>query len=267
MGFAYHSGLMIHTLNRCVGLNLPFLFRSSKLSIYRISIHLRMQSFYKLNFHPTNVGLCLADIGAMMTQEFCSDEETSSILETLCAKAKESVFNTLEADDDKTEVGIEDLEIFQFDDNETKGIYNEVADFPKLLQGHDLNLAKSQNSLRFSSVRSMSGFYGALLSPLYEEIDNGDTNYDTKNIVAKNGDDNDKNSSCTNDDNKARGLVKSMSFSVQNYNHESSGIFFGNMSEDEWEMFLKSFEKLLPRVFEGVKCMCAKQRLGTSCKF
>ncbi|WRX24337.1 hypothetical protein QQP08_016824, partial [Theobroma cacao] len=209
----------------------------------------------------------LLNHGAMMTQEFCSDEETSSILETLCAKAKESVFNTLEADDDKTEVGIEDLEIFQFDDNETKGIYNEVADFPKLLQGHDLNLAKSQNSLRFSSVRSMSGFYGALLSPLYEEIDNGDTNYDTKNIVAKNGDDNDKNSSCTNDDNKARGLVKSMSFSVQNYNHESSGIFFGNMSEDEWEMFLKSFEKLLPRVFEGVKCMCAKQRLGTSCKF
>ncbi|KAK6289928.1 hypothetical protein POUND7_001469 [Theobroma cacao] len=125
---------------------------TSLVKVFHVAFHVNeatavFETPYKIaslqNFKATNVGLCLADIGAMMTQEFCGDEETSIILETLCAKAKESVFNTLEADDDKTEVGIEDLENFQFDDNETKGIYNEVADFPKLLQSHDLNLAKS----------------------------------------------------------------------------------------------------------------------------
>ncbi|XP_022744329.1 phosphatidylinositol 4-kinase gamma 8 [Durio zibethinus] len=211
-----------------------------------------------------SVGLCLADIGAMMSREFRGDEENSSILETLCAKAKASVFNTLEADDDddmdnydKIEVD-DDVEDFEF-------VSNEVADLPKLLQSHS-NLSKLTKSLKVSSVRSMPGLHGALLSPLYEEIDNDNSNCDTEN-VAKNGDDDNKISSSDGDSKAAGGLVKSMSFSVQNSNYESGGISFENMSEDEWEMFLECFEKLLPQVFEGFKFMSAKQRLGSSCKF
>ncbi|XWS65275.1 hypothetical protein CRYUN_Cryun05aG0079500 [Craigia yunnanensis] len=215
-------------------------------------------------------GLCLADIGAMMTREFRSDEENSSILETLCAKAKASVFDTLEVDDDmddydKIEVDdVEDFENFQFD-NEIEDISNEVADLPKLLQSTS-SLSKPPKCLKFSSVRSMPGLHGALLSPLFEEIDNDNSNCDTEN-VAKNGDDTKRNSSSDDDSKEAGGLVKSMSFSVQNYNYECGGISFGNMSEDEWEMFLESFKKLLPQVFEDSKCMSAKQRLGTSCEF
>ncbi|XWS58880.1 hypothetical protein CRYUN_Cryun08bG0073100 [Craigia yunnanensis] len=104
----------------------------------------------------------------------------------------------------------------------------------------------------------MPRLHGALLSPLYEEIDNDAENF------AKNGDDNDQNSS-SDEDSKAGGLVKSMSFSAQNYNDGCGGISFKNMSEDEWEMFLESFEKLLPPVFQDIKC--AEQSLGTSCKF
>ncbi|XVE95695.1 hypothetical protein REPUB_Repub02eG0121100 [Reevesia pubescens] len=214
-----------------------------------------------------SVGLCLSDIGSMMTREFRGDEENSSILETLCAKAKATVYNTSDVDDDmdnydKAEVDdVEDIENFQFD-NDIEEISNEVADLPKLLQSPP-NLAKppKPKPSRFSSVRSMPGLHGPLLSPLYDEFDNEETEN-----VAKNGDDNDKKNIGV-DDNKAEGLVKSMSFSVQNYNYESGGISFGNMSEDEWEMFLENFEKLLPKMFEGTECLSAKQRLGTSCKF
>ncbi|XVE90755.1 hypothetical protein DITRI_Ditri20bG0102700 [Diplodiscus trichospermus] len=220
-----------------------------------------------------SVGLCLADIGAMMTREFRGDEENSSVLETLCAKAKASLFNTLEVDDDTNNYDEmkddnfepEDFENFQFD-KEVEDISIEVADLPKLLQS-PLDLAEPPKPLKFSSVRSMPGLHGALLSTLYEEIDNENSNGDAEN-VAKNSEDNDRNSG-SHEESKAGGLVKSMSFTVQNYNNESGGISFGNMSEGEWEMFLESFEKLLPQVFEGSMSnrMSAKQRLGTSCKF
>ncbi|XWS58879.1 hypothetical protein CRYUN_Cryun08bG0073000 [Craigia yunnanensis] len=84
-----------------------------------------------------NVGLCLVDIGEMMTPEFHGDEK-SSILETLCAKAKSSVFDTLDADDDKDnydKIEVDDVEVFenfQFD-NEIEDISDEVGDLSKLL--------------------------------------------------------------------------------------------------------------------------------------
>ncbi|XVF40862.1 hypothetical protein PTKIN_Ptkin01aG0150800 [Pterospermum kingtungense] len=207
-----------------------------------------------------SVGLCLADIGTMMTREFRGDEENSSMLETLCAEAKASVFTTFEVDDDMDNSQVEVSETFQFE-IEIEDMSNEAADLPELVKP-PFNLAKPPKPLKISPVRSMPGLHGALLSPLYEEIDNCNSYYDAEN-VAKNGVSNDKD-----DDSKAAGgLVKSMSFSVQKYNSESGGFSFGNMSEDEWEMFLESFEKLLPQAFEDFKCMSAKPRLGTSCKF
>ncbi|GMI84675.1 phosphoinositide 4-kinase gamma 1 [Hibiscus trionum] len=170
-------------------------------------------------------GLCLADIGAMMTREFRGNEEKPSMLETLCTKAntKTKLFiNTSEVEDDmvnnhdKVEV---DTGIFLFD-NETDNIFNEAADLPKLFR-LPLNLSKSPKPLKLSSVRSMPGLHG-------------------------NGSDND-----------------STSFSVQKGNHESGCVCLGDMSEAEWEIFLESFEKLLPQAFEDSN----KLKLGTSCNF
>lgn len=39
-------------------------------------------------------------------------------------------------------------------------------------------------------------------------------------------------------------------------------IAFGDMDNDEWQSFLKTFEKLLPKAFEERKCLClSKQRI------
>ncbi|KAE8711045.1 Phosphatidylinositol 4-kinase gamma 6 [Hibiscus syriacus] len=89
-------------------------------------------------------GLCLADIGAMMTREFRGDEEKPSKLETLCTKAKANLRLTLESSID----------------NEIEDIFNEVAaDLPKLFH-RPLNSAKPSKTLKLSSVRSMPGLHG-----------------------------------------------------------------------------------------------------------
>ncbi|KAE8663015.1 Phosphatidylinositol 4-kinase gamma 5 [Hibiscus syriacus] len=54
----------------------------------------------------------------------------------------------------------------------------------------------------------------------------------------------------------------SMSFSVLKNNQESGDVYLGDMSEAEWGMFLKSFEKLVPQAFEDSN----KRKLGT-CNF
>uniref|UniRef100_A0A5B7BFQ8 1-phosphatidylinositol 4-kinase n=1 Tax=Davidia involucrata TaxID=16924 RepID=A0A5B7BFQ8_DAVIN len=196
-------------------------------------------------------GLSLADIGNMMTREFCGGEENLSVLENLCATAHDSLSSSSMLnsgnDDDQSEEEIDD-DIFQFDDDSSHQVI-------ELLQS-PVVIGKPP---RFSSARSMSGLHDAV----HEEDDNDD--YTSTNTI-----DSTKNDNGACDDHKVVGalLTKSLSFSVQNYNHESEGISFGEMSEEEWELFLENFKKLLPEAFEGRKSMgLLKQRLGTSCKF
>lgn len=214
-------------------------------------------------------GLCLADIGEMMTREFCSGEENLSVLENLCAKAKASMIDVDKNDDEdnyenyqsKKEKEVE-FEMFQFD-NLSEVTCKEFIDVPQLLQIPP-QMAKPPKIPRLSAARSMPGLQDAALSPLHEENDDDDFD-DSKTIRDNDGDDADKNSD--DDDRKVGGLIRSLSYSVQNYNCESGGDSLGDMSADEWKLFLESFEKLLPEVFEGTKSMGLKQRLGTSCKF
>jgi hypothetical protein len=53
-------------------------------------------------------GLCLADIGQMMTREFFRGEESSSELEKICLKVKASINNEngKEEDESETNCGI-----------------------------------------------------------------------------------------------------------------------------------------------------------------
>ncbi|KAL2465892.1 Protein kinase superfamily protein [Abeliophyllum distichum] len=71
------------------------------------------------------------------------------------------------------------------------------------------------------------------------------------------------------DDNpKSGGLMRSVSFPAPKYSNDAEGISFGEMNDQEWELFLDSFEKLLPEAFEGRKSIgLPKQRLGSSCEF
>lgn len=78
----------------------------------------------------------------------------------------------------------------------------------------------------------------------------------------------DSNADVMGDHNKALGMTKSISYSIQSYNNESTEVSIGDLSIDEWDMFLECFQQLLPEVlYEGQKCIGLKQRLGNSCIF
>ncbi|KAL5744970.1 hypothetical protein ACOSP7_026116 [Xanthoceras sorbifolium] len=223
-------------------------------------------------------GLCLADIGEMMTREFCG-EETQSVLETLCATAKASVMNNISDDGDEEEKeeeveskndqskdNEEEYEMFQFDNNESEHHSVEFMDLPRLLQNLP-EMSKPPKIPKFSSARSMPRLHDHVLSPLYEENEPENEETNTNTTIEKTGDGGGGGGS---DENKvAVGcLTKSLSFSAQSCNYDQNvGICLGDMSECEWELFLESFEKMLPQVFEGIISMGLKQRLGSSCEF
>ncbi|KAM7270239.1 hypothetical protein ACFE04_029453 [Oxalis oulophora] len=207
-------------------------------------------------------GLCLADIGKMMSRECFGAEENFSMLENLCIKAKTSMIN--EDNGDSVSSDQDEFQMFQFDDeNEDSSI--EIMDVPKFLQVPKKSSKPPKVPKFLSSAKSMPGLKDKNLTPLYEETSpDNDHSHNSKSTVDENGSkkDNEDGSS------KNGGLMRSLSYSARKYNSESEGESFGDMSDDEWSLFLDCFEKVLPEVFEdSKKSVGLKQRLGTSCKF
>lgn len=204
-------------------------------------------------------GLCLADIGQMITREFCSGEESLSTLENVCLKAKASCMNKSYDDDevdgdddDDADESEDDLGMFQFDDKECDYSLNIInLDVPRLLETPS-KTGKPPKIPRFLSLGSGSSC--ELLPPVHEEDKHDDDNAN---------DDDDHGGTGP----KAGNLTKSMSFSMSRLHNESGGISFGAMSEEEWELFVECFEKCLPEVLESFRNLGLKKRLGSSCEF
>ncbi|KAJ0978001.1 hypothetical protein J5N97_013475 [Dioscorea zingiberensis] len=180
-------------------------------------------------------GLCLADIGGMMTREFHGLREGPSVLEAHCKKVKEmmngvgSIQGSEHNEDEKQVMEFQ----FEMEDHEINGDgfpesscnIEDVLDIPLLLRSKPvLTVDKGK-----------------------EEEENG-CNADKK------------------DEMKVM-ITKSLSFSVSEFN-QMRCISFGEMNEDEWGLFLDKFEQMLPEVFEDRKISTGPtQRLGTSCSF
>ncbi|CAH8360375.1 unnamed protein product [Eruca vesicaria subsp. sativa] len=64
-----------------------------------------------------------------------------------------------------------------------------------------------------------------------------------------------------------RSLVRSKSHPVCVNQDDTEGVYFGDMSAEEWEMFLQMFQVLLPEALEGSTSKGPKPRFGSSCKF
>ncbi|WCJ28704.1 Phosphatidylinositol 4-kinase gamma 8 [Euphorbia peplus] len=219
-------------------------------------------------------GLCLADIGKMMTREFCGGEEKLSILENLCAKAKAMVvhrdeYENNDDEDDKVyeqnkldNGEEEDDDIFKFDDEDQNGNESDDnLDLHQLLQSPPTKIPKLPN------VKSLPKLHNSTLSPCKESVAKKAIKMGMEEKRTDNIDiDMNMNDEFSSED--KGGLTRSISYSVQNCNCEIEGVFLGDMSEDEWLSFLELFEKLLPEVIEGSKCkMGPRLRLGSSCKF
>lgn len=185
----------------------------------------------------TTYGLCLADIGEMMTREFRGDggDENWSTLEQLCMNAKDRLKKKkkkrqMSNDTDKNINRQQVDEVFQFDDEQEPEI----------------------------QISSFSLDDPVPLSPIEHYLNDNDAlNTFLDNCI--NMDD---------DDPKGSSLMRSLSYSVQNHNNDGQFICLGEMDDDEWLLFLESFQKLLPQTFEDRKSMgLSKQRLGSSCEF
>ncbi|KAK6944494.1 Phosphatidylinositol 3-/4-kinase, catalytic domain [Dillenia turbinata] len=200
-------------------------------------------------------GLCLAEIGEMMTRKISGGEEDLSVLENVCAQvmANPDAMSSM-GDDNHIEEETEENEVlFQFD-IESEGVPNEVVELPGFQQrpGEDLK----SNVPTVSTTRPLSAMPD-ILTTLQEEDDLIEDEEEIRSHDEK-----------ENDHLKPASLMRSASFAAPQYNHENEGISFGEMSEEEWSLFLENFEKFLPKVFEDAKnLMCSKQRLGNSCEF
>ncbi|KAI3970767.1 hypothetical protein MKX01_024414 [Papaver californicum] len=231
-------------------------------------------------------GLCLSEIGEMMTREFRSREEEPSEFEVVCIEARRRVIADRDIISPEAECGEEqeDDEEFQF----------------------DLDYADAENEVMrklgddfFTKTPFNMGFRGGFgrnpLSKLEESIEEGDSEgeedagklhfdggFSVKNITPK---------------------VPKLSMSLKNIslgerkplfqvakpegNHlagASSGdwrsaneqvpgsscfVKISDMKENEWVMFLDIFQELLHPAFESRRSVGIgqKQRLGTSCQF
>ena len=185
----------------------------------------------------TAYGLCLADIGEMMTRDFQGGDENWSTLEQLCMNAKDRLKKGPVSDDtdtinttttNTTTCRQEVDEVFQFDDEEH--VDQEAEEIPH----YEPSIIPIEDYLEDEDA--MSTF-----------LDN-----------------------CINvdEDDPKGSLMRSLSYSVQNHNNDGQFISLGEMDEEEWLLFLESFQKLLPQAFEDRKSMgLSKLRLGSSCEF
>ncbi|OIT35909.1 PREDICTED: phosphatidylinositol 4-kinase gamma 8-like [Nicotiana attenuata] len=244
------------------------LLRSELPSISESSIRVLVVCTILLKQAVTS-GLCLAQIGEMMTRKCYGGQEEWSALEKICFNAKVNMESKIK--EDNISVGEEKEKndgVFQFDDEDGDNSNQEDEETDdEILQGSPLKV-KPPKIPRFSSVRSMGRLVNSSMFDYEEECDflnNTCLNSDTliEDDGAKEDDIDDE------EDHKAGVLLRSMSFGTKNYkNDNGEGISFGEMSSEQWSLFLEVFEKLLPEAFEGKNCMClSKQRLGSSCEF
>ncbi|KAL3534730.1 hypothetical protein ACH5RR_003191 [Cinchona calisaya] len=210
--------------------------------------------------HAAGSGMCLADIGEMMTREFHGREENCSAFENLCMNAKTSLCTTINFDCSSYQLE-EDIEVLQFNGNK-----NSSSDSLEFLQSSPMT-GKAAKIPRFLSERLITKLSDAELLLLEEKDCYQNENFDNNpHIIVEKGE---KENGISGDDHKLGGLfMRRLSFAEPSYSNDNGGISFGDMSNEEWELFLEIFQNLLPEFFEGRKCMClSKQRFGTSCEF
>ncbi|CAH8252216.1 unnamed protein product [Arabidopsis lyrata] len=208
-------------------------------------------------------GLCLAEIGEMMTREFRAGEEEPSELEMLCIEAKRL---TSEKDVLSPKSDVEGETEFQFDID-----YNDLDLVYGSETGTNEFFAKNSFSYGCSSL-------GELKESIAEEEED-DKDETILTISLSKLSTSMKNNNLSNTmgsghlkpprDNKTdKALVSHKSANVQ-LPVSANFVKLADMKEVEWVVFLERFQELLHSAFAERKTLTLRntQRLGTSCKF
>lgn len=228
-------------------------------------------------------GLCLAEIGEMMTREFRSGEEEPSELEVVCLEARNML---AEREELSPQTDLRDDE-FLFD------IDCDVA-------GSDLTLKMTMDDPLTRSV-SLPGLgngngrnpFSKLYESIVEEEEEGEGEYtegfvtfpphektpavsklsvSLKNIMLSETSQKYQKHSGGKADNGCYGNTSSGHKSAnEQLSASSSFVKLADMTEDAWTMFLEKFQELLYPAFAKRKSITIGQkqiqRLGTSCQF
>lgn len=229
-------------------------------------------------------GLCLAEIGEMMTREFRSGEEEPSELEVVCLEARNMLAEREELSP------LTDLRDDEF-----------LFDIDCDVAGSDLTLKMTMDDPLTRSV-SLPGLgngngrnpFSKLYESIEEEEEEGDGDYpedfvtfpphektpavsklsvSLKNIMLSETSQKYQKHSGGKADNGCYGNTSSghKSANEQQLSASSSFVKLADMTEDAWTMFLEKFQELLYPAFAKRKSITIGQkqiqRLGTSCQF
>lgn len=226
-------------------------------------------------------GLCLAEVGEMMSREFRGNAEEPSKLELICIEAKSllrgsemKVNTSLKDEDDGFQFDLE-CEVSNGDSSRVledkllseKNIHEEngkngISFLYKLEEGAEegleLDAATETKSKEGQNVPLEGGLFISKLSPLHDIDSEGDKNLVHPNAIRQEG-------------------YLSYSIPLENraanehFLRSSSFVTLADMNEEEWLVFLETFQKLLRPAFVDFKAgrvgQRLIQRLGTSCKF
>ncbi|XP_073050061.1 phosphatidylinositol 4-kinase gamma 5-like [Primulina eburnea] len=225
-------------------------------------------------------GLCLAEIGEMMSREFRTSEEEPSELEVMCIEARRLISEEISSSRDKT-----DFDQFQFDLDCEDGGYeftqklgseNFVAGNPFHFGFGSFNLRAPLSKLEESIEEENEGedeeqsFINAPLLSNNPSISK--LSMSLKNISLVN-----KNQKFP----KLPGSKPDYSYSLSSLScHRSANeqlpasvnfVKLADMTDEEWGLFLEKFQELLHPAFAQKKPVTLyqhqRQRLGTSCRF
>ncbi|KAG6720756.1 hypothetical protein I3842_03G077000 [Carya illinoinensis] len=229
-------------------------------------------------------GLCLAEIGEMMSREFRGHEEEPSVLELICMEARKLLE---EGETSTSEVKAGEKDEFQFDiDYEEEGL------------GLASNMEEKLTTETTFHLGSMGGNDQNILYKLDESVEEEEVADFDGNESPQKGDEHaglmwDRNLNFS----KVSLSMKNISVGEKSWRHpggvkkcgylagtssgnrsvneqlpaSSSFIKLADMSEEEWLQFLENFHRLLYPAFANHKSgslgQRQRQRLGTSCQF
>ncbi|KAK7275048.1 hypothetical protein RIF29_16155 [Crotalaria pallida] len=228
-------------------------------------------------------GLCLAEIGEMMTREFRSGEEEPSELEVVCLEARkmlaerEELSPRTELGDDEfvfdidcDEAGYDSTLKMAMDDSLTRapfqaGFFNGFARNPlsKLDEGIEEEEEESDGESPQDLSTSAAQEKIPTISKLSVSLKNtvlGEKNQNRQKYSGGKADDGYFANTSSGHRSANEQLPASISF-----------VKLADMTEDEWTLFLEKFHELLYPAFAKRKSITLgqrqRQRLGTSCQF
>lgn len=242
----------------------------------------------------TAFGLCLAEIGEMMSREFTGMEDQPSELEFICMEARRLA---TEQDDNSSEHDSGDEDLTQFElDSEDHEIPKEPSahqfdikrgnsrnQLSKLDEGDDDEEEEEEEEEEEDDIEEVESDAGKLACP--KPVNKWLANISKLSTSLKGVSLTDKTQRQLSAGPK---VVDSVKTSKSNSNNNGSQLCnwgsandmlpasvsfvkLADMGPEMWGLFLEKFRELLPEAFRSRKCSVtaqrAKQRLGTSCQF